>query len=187
MGTTWCPAPTGAAPASQQPPHPRSVDSGRRGRCYQLTRPQCQGKGRAADKLSGAWKLLQVQTTCLLFSGPRQLGLWRTAQLRPGPGRGRKEMASPCPHSEPSTFSSKHAGAGPLTLGLFNFQSRGQRFGTLLTCSTSALSRWHRVAAESLASDPLSPGWCTDRTRGGKPEAGKRPLGPAGRGANSVR
>lgn len=38
-----------------------NVDSGRRGGCYQLTRSEPQGKGRAADKLSGAWELRQAR------------------------------------------------------------------------------------------------------------------------------
>ena len=38
-----------------------NVDSGRRRGCYQLTRSESQGKGREADKLSGAWELCQAR------------------------------------------------------------------------------------------------------------------------------
>lgn len=82
------PHPPGAAPSFTVP---GSVDSGKRGGCYQLARSEPQGKGRTADKLSGAWALLQAQHTTHLLPWLITAGAMEHC---PAP-----REASPCPQT----------------------------------------------------------------------------------------
>lgn len=85
-----------------------NVDSAKRGGCYQLTRPELQGKGRVADKLS-KWDLGTAPGTAHDLPTPPPLPtfLWlitaeamELAQLRPGTlGRRWEKTASPCPQT----------------------------------------------------------------------------------------
>lgn len=53
--------PTSIPGAASSFPGPQGVDSGNKGGCYECTRSEGQGKGRATDKLSGVWEWFQAE------------------------------------------------------------------------------------------------------------------------------
>lgn len=81
-----------------RPPAGR-VDSGSRGGCYQLSRSEPQGKGRVADKLSGAWEPLQAQAhdppPCFSLANSWGCGGSSSLGLRPRPEGGRRQLYVP--------------------------------------------------------------------------------------------